>query len=370
MIFKRTIIQLIGIISCSLIIMSCSQAKQTTPEKEYAVMKIHTSEKTVSTSYSASIRGRQDIDIYPQVSGFLTKLNVEEGQRVRKGQILFIIDQVPYQAALATAKANVEAAKAVESTAKLTFDSKKELFAKNIISEYDLKMSENSYLTAKAQHAQAQAQELNAQNNLSYTEVKSPSDGVIGMLPYREGTLVSANMAQPLTSVSDNSDMFVYFSISESQLLSLTRAYGSKDEALSGMPDVQLMLNDRSVYHRTGRIETISGVVDRTTGTASIRAVFPNEKGLLYSGTSGNIILPELRSECIVIPRNLTFELQDKVFVFKVVDGVAKSSPVRVSRTIDGNEYIVEEGLIPGDVIIAEGVGLLREGTPVKTKQL
>ena len=361
--------QLMVVVSCVMSMVSCKQEPVAQAEAEYAVLKVSTTDRTLSTSYSATIRGRQDIDIYPQVSGFITKLCVEEGQAVRRGQVLFIIDQVPYKAALQTAEANVQAAEAALATSKLVYDSKKELYASNVVSEFDLRTSENAWLSAKAQLAQAKAQELSARNNYSYTEVKSPANGVVGMLPYRVGTLVSANMPKPLTTVSDNSDMYVYFSMTENQLLAMTRQYGSKAEALQKMPEVELQLNDKSVYSEKGKIESISGVVDANTGTASFRAVFPNEKGLLYSGTSGNVIVPVLKSNCLVIPQAATFELQDKRYVFKVVEGKAVSAPVRVTRVNGGQEFIVEEGLKEGEIIVAEGVGLLREGTPIKVKQ-
>lgn len=360
--------KLIGIISCTMLVVSCKQAPTVQRETEYAVLKVQPSDQVISTAYSATIRGRQDIDIYPQVSGFITKLCVEEGQAVRRGQLLFIIDQVPYQAALQTAEANVKAATASLATAQLTYDSKKELRARNVVSDYDLKTAENSLLTAKAQLAQMKAQELSARNNLSYTEVKSPTDGVVGTLPYRVGTLVSANLPKPLTTVSDNSDMYVYFSMTENQLLSLVRQYGSKEKALQMMPEVELQLNDKSFYPIKGKIETISGVIDRTTGTVSLRAIFPNREELLYSGGSGNIVIPVERQGCIVIPQDATYEIQDKMFVYKVVDGKAQSVPVSVTRVNGGQQYVVNEGLVSGDVIVAEGVGLLREGTPIKQK--
>ncbi|EJX05922.1 multidrug resistance protein, AcrA/AcrE family [gut metagenome] len=349
-------------------LVACKEAPTAPMQAEYAVWKVMPSDKVLSTSYSATIRGRQDIDIYPQVSGFLTRLCVEEGQTVRKGQTLFVIDQVPYRAALETAKANVASARAGLATAELTFQSKKELFAKKVVSAFDLQTAENAFLTAQAQLAQAQAQELNASNNLSYTEVKSPTDGVIGTLPYRVGALVSAQLPQPLTTVSDNSSMYVYFSMTEGQLLSLTRQYGSKAEVLKNLPEVALRLSDQSMYGQLGRIESISGVIDRSTGTASLRAVFPNPEGWLYSGTTGNVVIPVAKKGCLVIPQAATFELQDQVFVYKVVDGKATSTPVRVTRVNGGQEYIVEEGLAQGDIIVAEGVGLLREGTPIQPK--
>lgn len=355
---------------CCMTFVACQQAPvaNTQNPSEYAVMQINTSDTEVQTIYSASIRGQQDIDIYPQVSGFLTKLCVEEGQAVRKGQILFIIDQVAYKAALQTAEANVEVARAGVATAQLTYNSKKELFDQEVVSDFDLQTSYNSLLTAKAQLAQAEAQRVSAANNLSFTEVKSPSDGVVGVLPYRVGALVSSALPQPLTTVSDNSSMYVYFSMTEKQLLELTRRYGSKTKVLEDMPAVSLQLNDRSLYSSSGKIETISGVIDTSTGTVSLRAVFPNKDGLLQSGGSGNVILPVQKQNTIVIPQSTTYELQDKVFVYRVVDGKATSTPIQVSRVNGGKEYIVESGLNVGDVIVAEGVGLLRDGTPIQPK--
>ena len=319
-----------------------------------------------ATSYSATIRGRQDIDIYPQVSGTIEKLCVTEGQKVRRGQLLFIIDQVPYKAALKTAVANVEAARATLATAALTYNSNKELYAQKVVSEFSLKTAENAYLTAKAQLSQAEAQEISARNNLSYTEVKSPSDGVVGALPYRVGALVSASLPQPLTTVSDNSDMYVYFSMTENQLLALTRQYGSMDEALKNMPQAELRLNDNSVYDKKGTIESISGVIDRQTGTVVARVVFPNESRLLHSGASGTVVVPTTYKNCIVIPQEATVQLQDKTVVYKVVDGKAVSALITVAGINDGREYVVLDGLEVGDEIVSTGAGLLREGTQVK----
>ena len=329
-------------------------------------MKVEATDKELSISYSATIRGRQDIDIYPQVSGTIEKLCVTEGQKVRRGQLLFIIDQVPYKAALKTAVANVEAARAALATAALTYNSNKELYAQKVVSEFSLKTAENAYLTAKAQLSQAEAQEISARNNLSYTEVKSPSDGVVGALPYRVGALVSASLPQPLTTVSDNSDMYVYFSMTENQLLALTRQYGSMDEALKNMPQAELRLNDNSVYDKKGTIESISGVIDRQTGTVVARVVFPNESRLLHSGASGTVVVPTTYKNCIVIPQEATVQLQDKTVVYKVVDGKAVSALITVAGINDGREYVVLDGLEVGDEIVSTGAGLLREGTQVK----
>ena len=359
-------IRLIGIVGCTVWMASCKQASDAgVKSSSYAVMQIEAVDKEFSSSYSATIRGRQDIDIYPQVSGTIEKLCVTEGQKVRRGQLLFVIDQVPYKAALKTATANVEAARAGLGTAELTYKSNKELYAQKVVSEFSLKTAENTYLTAKAQ-PQAEAQEISARNNLSYTEVKSPSDGVVGALPYRVGALVGANMPYPLTTVSDNSDMYVYFSMTENQLLALTRQYGDMDEALKNMPEVELHLNDNSVYDKKGVIESISGVIDRQTGTVVARVVFPNESRLLHSGASGTVVVPSIYKDCIAIPQTATVRMQDKTIVYKVVDGKAVSTLITVAGINDGREYVVLSGLKAGDEIVSEGAGLVREGTQVK----
>lgn len=353
---------------CCVAAVGCRQAPPAQMVAQYEVMTVEPTDRTLSSAYSASIRGRQDIDIYPQVGGTLTQVAVTEGQRVKKGQTLFVIDQVPYRAALQTAMANVKAAEAQLATAKLNYDSRQELFKENVVSEFDMNTAKNSLLAAEAQLAQAKAQEVNARNSLSYTVVKSPADGVVGTLPYRVGALVSANMPQPLTTVSDNSDMYVYFSMTENQLLDLIREYGSKDAALKQMPEIALTLSDRSTYPNGGKIESISGVIDRATGAVSLRAVFPNKEGLLHSGGTGNVVVPVTRTGVVVIPQGATFEIQDKRFVYKVVDGKAQAAPVQVTKVNGGQEFIVNEGLVPGDVIVVEGVGLLREGTPIVPK--
>ena len=359
-------LRLIGIVGCTVWMASCKQATDAGVKPSFAIMEVKAADKELSTSYSATIRGRQDIDIYPQVSGTIEKLCVTEGQTVRRGQLLFVIDQIPYRAALKTAVANVEAARAAMATAELTYNSNKELYTQKVVSEFSLKTAENTYLTAKAQLTQAEAQEVNARNNLSYTEVKSPSDGVVGALPYRVGALVGANLPYPLTTVSDNSDMYVYFSMTENQLLALTRQYGSMDEALKNMPEVELILNDNSVYNKKGVIESISGVIDRQTGTVMARVVFPNESRLLHSRASGTVVVPSIYKDCIAIPQGATVQMQDKVVVYKVVDGKAVSTLITVAGINDGREYVVLSGLQSGDEIISEGAGLVREGTQVK----
>ena len=249
----------------------------------YPVVTVAQSAVEVTEDYPATIRGRQDIEIFPQVTGKITRVAVTEGERVCRGQTLFIIDQVPYEAALQTAIANVEAASAAVATAQLTYDGKRQLFDQKVISQFELSTAHNALLTAQAQQAQAEAQELNARNNLSYTIVTSPADGVVGTIPYRVGALVSSSSASPLTTVSDNSVMYVYFSLPENRMLSLIRRYGSVEQTLRQMPAVTLRLNDGTSYGVEGRVESISGVIDAQTGAVSLRA----DRRAVWAGRAG-----------------------------------------------------------------------------------
>lgn len=338
-------------------------------EMELPVMTVAPSSMTVNESYSASIQGQQDIEIYPQVSGTISRVLVKEGQHVAKGQSLFVIDQVPYQAALRTAKAYVQAAQAQVETARLDYESKKELFKEDVISDYDLQTAKNALTTANAALEQAKAGEIDARNSLSYTEVKSPASGVVGTLPYKVGALVGPTITQPLTTVSDNTNMHVYFSMTENQMRSLMSQYGTPAKMIEKMPGIQLQLNDGSIYSEPGRVETVSGVISPQTGTLSIRSVFPNKDGILWSGGIGNVIIPHDENNAIVIPQTMTYEIQDKIIVYKVIDGKAEATFIKVRPISDGNNYVVTEGLSKGDVIISEGVGLVKDGMEIKIKK-
>lgn len=355
--------------ACLALLTACGNERPVSDgPRAYPVFTVLASSVETVDDYPATIRGRQDIEIYPQVSGKITRVDVVEGQRVRKGQTLFIIDQIPYRAALQTAVANVKAAKANVSTAQLTYDGKKELFSQRVISQFELSTAENALLTAEAQQAQAEAQEVDARNNLSYTVITSPADGVVGTISYRVGALVSPTSAQPLTTVSDNSVMYVYFSMPENRMLALIRRYGSVEKTLEQMSSVCLRLNDGTVYDQRGRVESISGVLDIQTGTASFRAAFPNPTGLLHSGGAGNVLISERVDSALTIPQAATYELQDKVFAYRVIDGKAKSTPIEVTPLNDRKLYIVRSGLDIGEIIVAEGVGLLQDGMSIAVK--
>ena len=350
------------------VLTSCGKKQQQQmPSAVYKTIKVSTQTIQLDTEYSATIRGRQDIDVYPQVGGTLQKLCVTEGQTVKKGQTLFIIDQVPFQAALNTAEAALKAAEAQQATAELNYNSRKQLFDERVVSEFDMQTAHNSLLSAKAAVAQAKAQVVNARNSLSYTVVKSPSDGVVGTLPYRQGALVGSSMPKPLTTVSDNTQMYVYFSLNESELLKLAREYGSIDSAIVNMPPVRLLLVDGSEYEEVGKVESVSGVVDRSTGSVQLRAVFNNPNKLLHSGSTGNVIIPATFENVIVVPAAATVQTQDKFKVFIVDEnGIAHSQLITINEKDGGNEFIVTSGLKGGEEIVAEGAGMVKEGQDVK----
>lgn len=350
------------------VLTSCgSKQQRQAPSAVYKTMKVAAKTVQLDTKYSATIRGRQDIDVFPQVGGTLQKLCVTEGQTVKKGQTLFIIDQVPYQAALNTAEAALKAAEAQLATAELNYNSRKQLFEERVVSEFDMQTAQNSMLSAKAAVAQAKAQVVNARNSLSYTVVKSPSDGVVGTLPYRQGALVGASMPQPLTTVSDNSQMYVYFSLNESELLKLARQYGSIDSAVVNMPPVRLLLVDGSEYEELGKVESVSGVVDRQTGSVQLRAVFNNPGKLLHSGSTGNVIIPATYENAFVVPAAATVQTQDKFKVYIVDEkGIAHSQLITILEKDGGDEFIVTNGLSGGEEIVAEGAGMVKEGQDVK----
>lgn len=324
-----------------------------------------TTNQTLQSTYPATLRGKQAVEIRPQVSGTITQICINEGDAVRRGQVLFIIDQVPYRAALETALANVKSAEAQLQTAKLTANSKEELYKEKVVSDFDRQTARNQLLEAEAAVAQAKAEETNARNNLSYTEVKSPVDGVASMIPYRVGALVSSSITEPLVTVSDDQEIYAYFSMAENQMLDLIQQYGSLEEACQKLPQVGLTMSNGKNYPDAGRIDAISGTVDEGTGGVTLRAVFPNKGHLLRNGGSGIVSVPTEHKNCITIPQSATYELQNKVFTWKVVDGKTQSAPITVYKYNDGQTYIVLSGLKEGDIIIAEGAGLMREGTAV-----
>lgn len=353
---------------------SCSQKQQAQQAgaPEIAVVTVNPTNSELKSSYPATIKGKTDIDIRPQVTGFITKVHVDEGQAVKKGQVLFTLDQVQFQAAVDQAEAAVAAAKTAVSTAQLTEQNKRMLLDKNIISEYEWQMAANSLSQAKAQLAQSQAALTNARKNLAYTVVTSPSDGVVGTIPNREGSLASPSSVQPLTTVSDNSQVYAYFSLTEKDILEISD--GGKTSLASQiekMPEVSLTLANGEVYPLKGKVATVSGVIDNSTGAASVRAIFDNPDKMLRSGNTGTINIPQTSENALVIPQKATFEIQDLKYVFTVNDSnITKTTPIKIQPYNDGKTYVVSEGLKAGDRVVIEGVGtIVRDGMTITPKE-
>ena len=355
----------------SLVLAACKQGTTVTSTKSeayYQTLEISKSDRTLTTGYSAAISGVQTVEIRPQVSGMITDILIEEGESVRKGQVLFIIDQTPYKAAYEIAVANVKSAEASLSTAKLIYKSNQNLYEQDVVSEFDLMTAQNALIDAEARLALCKAEEVNASNNLSYTEVRSPVNGVASMIPYRVGALVSSSISQPLVTVSDDSSVYAYFSMAENQMLDMVQQYGSLNNAIRQMPEVELVMSNGQVYEHKGKINAISGTISESTGAVSLRAVFNNRNHLLRNGGSGTIIIPSELKDCIVIPQAATYELQDRIFVYRVIDGKASATEISVAPQNNGKEYIVTGGLKVGETIVAEGAGLIKEGATIKSK--
>lgn len=341
---------------------------------DFAVETIQTTTADLKTFYPATIKGMQDIEIRPKVSGYLVKLLVDEGATVRKGQPLFLIDSEQYRATVKAAKAQIRVCRANIATQKLTVDNKRMLFKQNIISSYDLKMAENTLASYEAQLAAAEAQLQSAQDNLRWCTVTSPADGVVGSIPYRVGSLVSGQSAEALTTVSNISKMYVYFSMTEKQLLALTREAGGVNAAIKKMPAVSLVLSDGTTYSQSGTISTVSGVIDPSTGSVQMRATFDNAQHILRSGGTGSILIPTHASDAIMVPQSATFDVQDKKFVYVVnADKTVATREITVLPQNNGQTYVVASGLRAGERIVIDGVNQLKNGqkiNPITPAQL
>ncbi len=354
---------------------SCSNKQDAAPQAQAPSLQVLTVEPSNSElfkNYPTTLKGKTDIEIRPQVSGFITRVHVDEGQRVRKGQVLFTIDQVQFQAAVDQATANVNSAKSAVSTAEITEKNKRMLLDKNIISETEWQMAANQLAQAKAALAQANAALVTARKNLAYTTVVAPSDGVVGVIPNREGSLASPSSVQPLTTISDNSKVYAYFSLTEKDLLGLTD--GGKENInaqINSFPAVKLQLADGSMYPLEGKVATVSGVIDNSTGAASARALFDNPSGMLRSGNTGQIIIPHNNEGVLVIPQKATYEVQDLRYVYTLNDSnMAVSRHITVDPYNDGKNFVVTSGLNPGDRVVVEGVGtVVRPGIVISPKQ-
>ena len=334
-------------------------------DNEYPVSTVGTSNAASQTTYPATIKGVQDVEIRPKTTGFLTRLCVKEGQSVGAGQLLFVIDNQQQQQAVRQAQAAVNTAQTQMNTAKLTYENNKKLFEQNVIGEYELQTAQNSFNTAQAAVSQAQAALASAKEALSFCYVKSPAAGVVGSLPFRVGALVSAS-GQALTTVSNNSSMEVYFSMTEKDLLNMTKNSGSAQAAVASMPTVKLQLADGTIYNHPGKVTKMSGVLDPATGTVQMIAVFPNPERLLKSGGSGSVVVPHDNNNVVVIPQSCVNEVQDKKFIYTATkDNKAKFTEIKVAPQNDGKNFVVTEGLQVGDRYITNGITKLSDGMEI-----
>ncbi len=336
---------------------------------EYQTMVVSKKDMMLTQPYSARLTGRQIVEIRPQVTGNITRILTAEGKTVRKGQTLFIIDQTPFQAALEVAIANRQSAEAKLSTAKMNYDSQLKLKEGSVVSDFSVETTRHELLEAQAALVQAQAQEKNARWQLSCTEVKSPVDGVASMIPWHVGALVGSNISEPLVTVADDSQMYAYFSVTERAVINLIDRYGSTADFINKAPSIKLRLASGTEYPVEGRIDAVSGTVDAQTGAVTLRATFANPQHLLRDGGSATVLVPSDHKDCIVIPQEATYELQNRTFVYRVVDGKTKATAVTLFPQNNGKEYIVEKGLNVGDTIIAEGAGLLKDGIEIGGKK-
>ena len=347
----------------ALLLASCGKSGGGRPnfgDNEYPVMTVGTTSAAMQTTYPASIKGVQDVQISPKVQGFITSINVKEGQTVSAGQVLFVIDNATYQAQVRQSQAAVNTAQTQVNTAKLTYENSQKLYDNKVIGDYELQTAQNSYESAKAALAQAQAGLASAKEMLSFCYVKSPASGVVGTLPLKVGALVSA--ASVLTTVSNISQMEVYFSVNEKDALSMSK----QGDGLSALPSVKLQLADGTIYGHEGHVTKMSGVIDAATGAVQMIAVFPNPDRLLKSGGSGSIVIPHDQSSAIVIPQTCVMEVQNKKFVYLLdKDNKVKYTEITVDPQDDGVSYVVTSGLKVGDKYVTNGVTKLSDGMEI-----
>lgn len=369
---------MIGTVAIALTACGLDMPKET--KTSYETMTVKKQDLTVPVKFSAKLKGQSDVTITPQVSGQLLQIRVSEGQQVRRGQVLFVIDsrnaQHEVQAAqanLQAARANLQAAQAQENSAKLEYESNKNLFEKKIVSSYMLENSQNNYKQAQAAVSQARASVTQAQAsvsrarvNLGFCTITSPVTGVIGEIPVRPGDQVSP--ASQLTIVSGNTNMEAEFSLPESALeMAVAQGYSTKaEEALKLFPDVTFVMKNGTEYEHKGRISSATGMVNATTGTVACKATFPNPEGKLFSGIQGTVVMPSAKQDVIVIPQAAVLRLQDKQLVYKVkADNTATAVTVTTQDAGNGQDFIVTSGLNVGDKIVTVGANNVQEGEQV-----
>ncbi|TCC99051.1 efflux RND transporter periplasmic adaptor subunit [Pedobacter psychroterrae] len=371
----KTAIQSIYLSLIALILFSScgnDQKKGAAPAAQvqvYPVVALSAISTSLETDYPATLEGIQNVDIRPKVDGFIEKIYVDEGAAVKKGQLLFSINAPQYEQLVRTANAAISSAEADVNAAQLQVNKTRPLVEKDIISKYDLESAELTLQSRKAALARTKAELVNARVNLGYTRITSPVDGVIGSIPFKTGSLVSGTSTQPLTTVSNISKVYAYFSMNEKQLLDFSRNYKGKDlqAQIKNIPPVSLVLSDGSAYAENGKVGSINGLINTNTGSVSLRATFSNPSMLLRSGASASVRIPQHLENALLIPQNSTIDLQGKKFVY-VVDskGIIKNTEVEIMELAKGNFYVVTKGLKAGDKIVLEGFQSLKDGMEIK----
>ncbi len=335
--------------------------------RDYSVLTLQPRSATTYRDFPATIQGQQVVEIRPMVDGYLEAIYVPEGATVSKGQLLFRISNPQYEQQVVTAKAAIKIAEADVNAAKMDVEKVRPLVEKDIVSKYQLQAAQYTLQSKEAALAQAQATLANAQTNIGYTFIHSPQSGAIGLIPYKIGALVNSSTTEPLTTLSNTGNVFAYFSLNEKQLLGLSAHIPGTtiEEKLQHLPPVMLLLADGSLYPEKGKLETASGLIATGTGTASFKATFPNPQGIIRSGASGTVRIPRQNDTALLIPQSATYELQDKVFVYKLTtDNKVQSAAITATATGDGQFLIVRGGLVKGDRIVLNGFNL-KDGMPV-----
>ena len=346
---------------------SCGSKEPEQEKTSFETLTVKKQDITIPLKFSARLRGKSDVTITPQASGQLMRIAVSEGQQVKKGEVLFVIDSRNAQLELEAAQANLQAALAQENSAKLEFESNKNLFEKKIVSNYMLANSENAYKQAQAAVAQARAAVNRAKVELGFCTITAPVTGVIGEIPVRVGDQVSP--LSELTLLSGNTTIDAEFSLTEALIEEMVQAgmtSKQKEEYIANLPDVTFVMKNGTEYPHKGRITTLTGVVNASTGSLSCKATFPNPEGHLYSGVQGTVVMPYSEADVIVIPQFSVVRLQDKAFVYKVLaDSTATAVDVTMEDTGNGKDYIIKSGLKVGDRIVTTGANNVMEGQKV-----
>ena len=336
-------------------------------QSSFETMTVKKSDIELPYKFSARMKGQNDVTVTPQVSGQLMKICVTEGQQVKKGQTLFVIDQRNAQLELEAAQANLQAALAQENSAKLEYESNKNLFDKKIVSSYMLNNSENSYKQAQASVAQAKAAVNRAKVNLGFCTITASVSGIIGEIPVRAGDQVSP-MTQ-LTMLSGNTSMYAEISVTESIVEAMVQnsmKAADVEKYLAKMPDATFVMKSGTEYPHKGRVASLTGVVNAATGSLTAKVLFPNPDGHLYSGIQGTVVIKFDEKDVIVIPQNAVVRLQDKSQVYKVqADSTATAIDVTTEDTGNGKDFIVTSGLNVGDRIVTTGANNVTEGLRV-----